>query len=187
MADRILEAVRNDSPVCAAFYGHPGVLVNTAHDVISRARRGGHDARMLPGVSAQDCLIADLGIDLVLTGFQSFEATDFLLRKRQCDPSCALILWQVGLLGVAGYYRQHESWNPQGVQLLAKTLVKIYSDKHKGIVYEAPTFPVFEPVIQRVPLSKLNKARITTASLLYVPPSRHYEWDWKMVRRLKSH
>jgi hypothetical protein len=185
MTDRILKAVRSDSPVCVAFYGHPGVLVNAAHDAIRRARREGHDARMLPGISAQDCLIADLGIDLTLSGFQSFEATDFLLHKRGYDPSCALILWQIGLVGVRGYCAQRQNWNFEGLEVLAGRLVRLYGPKHKAVVYEAATYPIFEPIIQRVPLNQLTTAEITTASLLYIPPSRTAPWDHKMVKRLK--
>jgi len=185
MTDRILQALPGDSPVCAAFYGHPGVLVNAAHDAIRRARREGHDARMLPGVSAQDCLIADLGIDLTLSGFQSFEATDFLLHKRGCDPSCALILWQIGLVGVKEYCPQHKNWNSEGFEILAERLVRIYGPRHKAIVYEAAIYPIFEPVIQRVPLNRLAKAEITTASLLYIPPSCAPPWDYRMAKRLR--
>lgn len=185
MADRILQALPGNSPVCAAFYGHPGVLVNAAHAAILRARRDGHDAHMLPGVSAQDCLIADLGIDLTLSGFQSFEATDFLLHKRGYDPSCALLLWQIGLVGVKGYYPQRENWNLEGFEILVQKLMRIYGSRHKAIVYEAAIYPIFEPVIQRVPLNRLTKAEITTASLLYIPPSCTAPWDHKMAKRLK--
>ena len=184
MADRIMQAVRKDSPVCAAFYGHPGVLVNATHDVLRRARREGHNARMLPGISAQDCFIADLGIDLAMNGFQSFEATEFLLRKRKYDPSCALILWQIGNVGVADYRRQHKNWNAEGFGLLADKLAKIYGVRHKAIVYEASAYPICEPSIQRMPLGRLTEAEISISSLLYVPPSRTAPWDAPMARRL---
>ena len=63
MAEAILEPVRAGKRVCAAFYGHPGVFVLPSHDAISRARAEGFEATMLPGVSAEDCLVADLGVD----------------------------------------------------------------------------------------------------------------------------
>src|SRR5262245_12268738 len=63
MTDRIIGAVREGLDVCAAFYGHPGVFADTPHQSIRRARREGFPARMLPAVSAEDCLIADLGMD----------------------------------------------------------------------------------------------------------------------------
>src|SRR5215510_1892109 len=64
MIARMLSPVREGLTVCTAFYGHPGVVVYPAHEAIRLARKEGHRAKMLPGISAQDCLIADLGIDL---------------------------------------------------------------------------------------------------------------------------
>src|SRR3970282_2169154 len=87
MADRILSAVRAGAQVCAAFYGHPGVFVRPSHDAIRRAPREGFPARMLPGVSAEDCLVADLGVNPGEIGSQSFEATDFLGYRRRFDSS----------------------------------------------------------------------------------------------------
>jgi uncharacterized protein YabN with tetrapyrrole methylase and pyrophosphatase domain len=94
MTDRIVSAVQSGLHVCAAFYGHPGVFVSASHESIRRLRRGGFSARMLPGVSAEDCLVADLGMDPAKDGCQSFEATDFLVSRRRFDPTSALILWQ---------------------------------------------------------------------------------------------
>ena len=34
---------------------------------------------MLPGISAEDCLLADLGVDSAHNGLQSLEATDLLI------------------------------------------------------------------------------------------------------------
>ena len=59
----ILDAVRGGASVCAAFYGHPGIFVTPSHDAVRRARAEGYPARMLPAVSAVDCLFADLGVD----------------------------------------------------------------------------------------------------------------------------
>lgn len=41
-------------------------------------------------------MYADLDLDPGTHGVQSFEATDFLLYRRQIDPTSALILWQAG-------------------------------------------------------------------------------------------
>jgi uncharacterized protein YabN with tetrapyrrole methylase and pyrophosphatase domain len=70
MVDELLAPVRAGLGVCAAFYGHPGVFVNPGHEAIRRARAEGYRARMLPAVSALDCLVADLGIDPAATGPQ---------------------------------------------------------------------------------------------------------------------
>jgi len=36
---------------------------------------------MLPAISSEDCLYADLGVDPATTGNASYDATDFLLRN----------------------------------------------------------------------------------------------------------
>src|ERR1700676_3415101 len=95
MVEHILSRVRQGVKVCGAFYGHPGVFAFPTHEAIRRARADGIEARMLPGVSAEDCLFADLGIDPAPTGCQSFEATDFLVYNRHIDPTAALVLWQL--------------------------------------------------------------------------------------------
>jgi precorrin-2 methylase len=58
-----MTAVREGLNVCAAFYGHPGVFVYASHQSIRLARAEGFEAQMLPGISAEDCVFADLGID----------------------------------------------------------------------------------------------------------------------------
>src|SRR5205823_3853440 len=79
MVERILECVRSDMQTCLACYGHPGVFVYPSHEAIRRARSEGYRARMLPGISAEDCLFADLGVDPAIGGCQSYEATDFFV------------------------------------------------------------------------------------------------------------
>lgn len=103
MVGRILECVRAGERVCAVFYGHPGVFVYPSHEAVQRARAEGYSAVMLPGVSAEDCLFADVGIDPATTGCLSYEATDFLFQSRAVDPASALVLWQIGVLGNAHY------------------------------------------------------------------------------------
>src|SRR4051794_36763004 len=53
MTERILEPLRFGLEVCAAFYGHPGVLVAPGHESVRRARKEGFQASMLPGISAE--------------------------------------------------------------------------------------------------------------------------------------
>ena len=68
-----------------------------------QARAEGFNARMLPGISAEDCLFANLGADPGTHGCQSFEATSFLLRKPKFDTLTHLILWQI-LFGIQGIF-----------------------------------------------------------------------------------
>ena len=75
------DEVRQGIRLCAAFYGHPGVFVFASHEAIRQCRREGLPARMLPGISAEDCLFADLGVDPGIRGSQCFEVTEFLMRR----------------------------------------------------------------------------------------------------------
>jgi hypothetical protein len=181
MGDRIMEAVRGGMHVCAAFYGHPGVLVQTAHAVIKRARREGFQARMLPGVSNEDCLFADLGVDPGEEGCQSFEATDFLASRRRFDPSSVLILWQVGMLGEPSVMVR-EGCRPERLAVLARVLRKHYPARHPVILYEAAQYPLCDPVVQRTTLAKLPTTTVPPMTTLYVPPRPPRPLDQRIMR-----
>ena len=185
MAQRIVDAVRGGEQVCAVFYGHPGVLVSPAHRALVRARRAGYPARMLPGISAEDCLFADLAIDPRGLGWQSFEASDFLLRRRRFDPTVALILWQVGLLGEASVKPRMQA-RPERLRVLADRLAPHYPARHSAILYEAPEFPISDPVIGRVPLRRLAEKPFYPKTTLYVPPRPTTSYDARVARWFTS-
>ncbi len=170
MIEHMLSCVRAGRLTCAAFYGHPGVFAYPTHEAVRRARAEGYTAHMLPGISAEDCLFADLGVDPAVTGCQSFEATDFLVNSRAVDTSAHLILWQVGVLGdrtyrLGGYYLH-------GFPLLISRLTELYGVAHEVTVYEAPLFPGAAPVMTRIALVHLTQAYVNPGSTLHVPPGR---------------
>lgn len=167
MVEAILAPVRAGRRVCAAFYGHPGVFVLPSHDAIGRAREEGFAAEMLPGVSAEDCLFADLGVDPAASGWQSYEATRFLERRPAVEPRAALVLWQVGVVGSADHTAEPVSPRLDG---LVGALLTLYPSGHEVVVYEASSYPGIAPLVRRVPLDRLASA-VTPASTLYVPPT----------------
>ena len=183
IVERVLAPVRRGRRVCAIFYGHPGVFANSPHEAIRRARAEGYAARMLPGVSALDCLFADLGLDPGEVGCQEHEATDFLLRRRLFDPCSGLVLWQIGVVGVADF-REEDLWSREGLGVLAERLLETYPADHEVVVYEATTLPVVPPKILHLPLSALAEADVTAISTLYVPPLPDRGTDLVMLRRL---
>jgi len=169
IVERILSRVRVGGSVVVAFYGHPGVFVGPSHDAIRSARSEGFAAQMLPGISAEDCLFADLGIDPGERGCQSFEATDLLLRRRIFDPTSTLVLWQIGGIGVFDFHSQ-PLWSRQGLEVLERELLRHYPADHEVVIYEAVPYPTLPPKVLRVPLSKMARAEVTIRSTLYVPP-----------------
>jgi precorrin-6B methylase 1 len=182
MVQRMLAPVREGLKVCTAFYGHPGVVVYAGHEAIRIARREGHQAEMLPGISALDCLIADVGVDLAL-GFQSYNATGFLAHKRKIDLHTHLILWQIVSIGVSTFEETHDCWNPKGFKILASVLQKMYGPGHKVVHYRASIIPTCDPLIQRIFLKDLGDCRVGLGSMLYVPPLGEAALDIKMVAR----
>ena len=166
--------VRAGRRTCLAVYGHPGVLTVPTHDVIRRARAEGFKARMLPAISAADCLFADLGVDQV-GGCASYEATDFLLNVRAVDPAAHLILWQIG--GLADpTYKRHQ-YDIRGLAPLAGKLMRHFGPQHTVFLYEAAMFPGVEPLVRSGPLALLPHGAPTPNSTLYVPPLCHPQPD----------
>jgi hypothetical protein len=181
MVDRILFFVRKRMKVCAVFYGHPGIFVFSSHEAIRIARAEGYPAAMLPAPSAEDCLFADVGFDPAAHGCQSFEATDFLVRRRKFDPFSPLILWQIAFIGNWKLERMDCSPN---IVVLIEELKKHYDAKHMTVLYQAAQYTSCDPIIQHVPLGKIPKASINGITTLYVPPRGSAPLDYAMVDRL---
>lgn len=183
MVDAIMAEVRTGHRVCAVFYGHPGVFVEPSHGAIKVARSEGYEARMLPGVSAEDCLFADLGIDPGESGCQSFEATDFLIYRRRFDPTSSLILWQIGVVGVTDT-RVIDRPN-RNVEVLAEVLKIAYGGEHEVVIYEASPFPfpMSSPSMRRTTIDRLGEEAISQMATLYVPP-KPPSLDKEMLARL---
>lgn len=180
--ERILAEVSAGRQVCVVFYGHPGVFVYMSHEAIRRARAMGREAAMLPGISAEDCLMADLGVDLSVSGYQCFEAMQFLVQRRRPDPASALILWQIGVIGQFQY--DFVGSPEEGLRLLTDALLEHYPPAHEVTIYEAANFPLCDPRADRTPLCDLPRSRVTRISTLYVPPSVAPTSDQQVMRKL---
>ena len=99
MVEILVNEAKRGIKVVAAFYGHPGVFACVAHKAIAKLHKLGINAIMEAGISAEDCLYADLGIDPGKTGCIHYEASQFMFYKRKIDTAAHLILWQIGLAG----------------------------------------------------------------------------------------
>lgn len=184
IVELLLTAVRQELRVCVVAYGHPGVAAYPFHEAVRRARAEGYEAEMLAGVSAEDCLFAELGIDPVAVGCRSYEASDFLLRRRGIDPASYLILWQVGVIAERGHRDESAVWNREGLAVLTQILLEGYAPEHEVIVYEASRLPLCDSMVERVALAHLAGAKVTAMSTLVVPPMKSVKVDKHMVRLL---
>jgi hypothetical protein len=184
MVGAILAEVRAGKNVCVAFYGHPGVFAWAPHESIRIARKEGYFAHMEPGISAEDCLYADLGIDPGAFGCQHYEASQLLYYKRCIDPSAYLVLWQVGAMGDQGRGSAHSATNRAYRQILLERLAKDYPPSHRILIYRAATLPIYAPRIERIALRRLADIDIAVADTVVIPPARKLEPDVKTLGRL---
>jgi len=163
----IMAQVREGKRVCAVFYGHPGVFADVPHAVVRKARAEGYHARMEPGISAEACLYADLGIDPGRHGVQSIEATQFMVHERIPDTAGIVLLWQVALAGDLSCSRFHAE--REGLQALVDRLQRWYPADHEVILYEASRVAIECPRLERVRLCDLPDAQYREYTTLVVP------------------
>jgi uncharacterized protein YabN with tetrapyrrole methylase and pyrophosphatase domain len=184
MVEAIVAEVRSGKQVCGAFYGHPGVFAMVPHKAIKIARNEGYRAHMEPGVSAEDCLYADLGIDPGCYGCQHFEASQLMFYRRRVDTSAYLILWQVGVAGDQSFARF--STDARYRQVLVDVLARDYDLNHEAIIYKAVTLPMHQPRIERIALGELPHAQLDMHATLVIPPARDLEPDLQIRERLSA-
>ncbi|HET8899940.1 MAG TPA: SAM-dependent methyltransferase [Rhodanobacteraceae bacterium] len=180
----MMAEVRTGRRVCAVFYGHPGIFAWSPHEVIRVARSEGYPAVMEPGISAEDCLYADLGIDPGRTGCQHYEASQLLLFEIPINPCACLVLWQVGVVGDRSL--QRHSTGPEYRQLLADVLGCHYSAEHELIIYRAATLPIEAPRVRRIPLHALAAAAISPEETVVLLPTAPAPPNRAIRRRLRA-
>lgn len=182
MVEAMMAEVRAGQRVYGAFYGHPGVFARVPHQAIAQARREGFSAHMEPGVSAEDAMYADLGIDPGDFGCQHYETSQFMFYRRQIDPSAYLVLWQVGLAGDRTLRRFDTT--PGHLEALVDRLGRQYPLDHRVIAYEAATLPMQAPRSDAFALAELASVELRLQTTLVVPPAFALERDEAMHVRI---
>lgn len=185
ITDYILQTVRQKQHVCVVLYGHPSIYAKPALNAVIQAKQEGYFAKILPGISSEDCLFADLLIDPASHGCLSLEATDLLVNRRKIDVTCHVILWQISVIGMLGHEKVYDNQN--GLNMLYSYLNKYYPLSHELISYSASQYPGFDPVIKKFILSHLKEMRFLRVSTLYIPPLKRSENDKKALTKLKIH
>ncbi len=182
MQEAMMAEVRKGKKVCGAFYGHPGVFALAPHKSIKQAREEGFDAHMEPGISAEDCLFADLGIDPGQKGCIQYEASQLMFYHRKIDPSVYLILWQVGIAGDQSFTKF--STGEEYRRLLVELLAKEYPIEHEVILYEAATLPIQDVRIECIKLKELEQAIINLHTTVVIPPAEEWKPNLEMRKKL---
>lgn len=180
----MMAEVRAGKRVCGVFYGHPGVFAWSPHKAIAMARAEGFEAHMEPGISAEDCLYADLGIDPGRYGCQHFEASQLLFYERRIDLAGYLVLWQAGLVGDRSLARFKTGSAYR--QLLVELLEQDYPLGHPVIIYRAATLPIDRPRIRHMALRDLAQATLTPEETIVLPPACILKPNLAMHERLEA-
>lgn len=182
MVESVLAEVRNGLNVVFAVYGHPGVYAYPTHVAIKRARAEGLAAVMLPGISAEACLFADLGIDPSWFGCQAFEAMDYLTHRPPASAKSTLILYQVSIVGITSLPAPGEV--PAKFEALMHRLIETYGGDHLGTLYESSLFPLFPPRMEEMKLAEMRPEHFrpeTTLVILPLDPHPNYQADFEPV------
>ncbi|KAJ7691778.1 tetrapyrrole methylase [Mycena rosella] len=183
MSEVMLREVRAGRNVLGIFYGHPGVFVAPSHRAIAIAREEGFQAKMLPGISAEDYMFADLGFDPSTQGCMTQEATELLVRNKKLDPSVHNIIWQVGSVGVDTMVFDNGKFH-----LLVERLEKDFGLDHKIQHYIGAILPQSVTVKDAFAIRDLRKEEVlkqfTTTSTFYIPPRAPAPIDAKVLQAL---
>ena len=182
MVEAILFEVRLGKKVTAVFYGHPGVFACVSHRALKKAQQEQYPAHIEAGISAEDCLYADLSIDPGKTGCINYEASQFMFYQRNIDPAAHLVLWQVGLAGDKSLAKF--STGKAYRQVLVDLLLETYPENHQVILYEAKVLPIDTMRAEFINLTDLPDAELHMHTTLVIPPSEKMRPNQKVLDKL---
>lgn len=172
---RVLMAGQANPPVGLALYGHPVVFVSPTNVIVRQSEALGLRTKVLPGISAMDCLFVDLNLDPAADGLQMYEATDMLLRQRPVQPDVPCLIWQIGSVGNLRYSTEPNFLKPEYLTRLKDYLLRFYPGEHEAVIAVTPVIPIAKPKLLRVVLRELDKMydRISSVDTLFIPPTHH--------------
>jgi hypothetical protein len=184
MVEAILTEVRLGKKVVTAFYGHPGVFACVSHRAIKQARLENFAAHMEAGISAEDCLYADLSLDPGKTGCINYECSQFMFYQRNIDPAALLVLWQVGLAGDKSL--EKFSTGKAYRQVLVDLLLETYPSDHQVILYQAKVLPIDTMRAAHIALVDLVDVELFMHTTLVIPPSEKMQPNQEILTKLAA-
>ena len=173
MVDEMLGLLEKHEIVCGLFYGHPTVFSGPPAEAARLAQERGHDVIVLPGISAADCLFADLLVDPAL-GMQEHEATRLYLRgvAKTLDPRMGSLIWQLGVVGFLGFDSTGTYDGNKGhLEHFVRELLSIYPAEHEAWVYQASGYDHLDSVYARCAIKDLAEHAQGPAKTVYIPAS----------------
>ena len=187
MAARVLDAALDHAPVTFAMHGHPVVGAYAPFLIRDMARLLDLEVLVLPGVSAMDCLFAELMVDPCVAGMQMYEATDLLLRRRPLQADIPALIWQIGCVET----RLHTTRvsKPERFERLRSHLLRFYPPEHQATAAYSTPHPLMPSTIHRFALQDISKyAHLLHAGFTLFVPAVHEApiEDHELLRQMDS-
>lgn len=169
MSAMVLDAALNHPPVTLALYGHPLVFAYPPFQILQAAPLLGLCVRIIPGISAMDCLFVDLKLD-PSHGLQVYEATDLVLRRRPLQRDVPCLIWQIGALE-SPFYSAARS-KPERFSRFKDHLLQYYPAEHKAVAIFSSTRSGVESNRLAFTVGEVGSqsSRIHQGMTLYIPP-----------------
>lgn len=167
VTEHILSKMKDYDFITIVFYGHPTVFASPGLQAIKLAKEIDIETLILPGISAEDCLFADLEIDPGNCGCLSIDASEFLFKKRTLDSHNHVIFWQIAMIGSLNH-AIHPDSNTK--KLFLQKLWQYYEPDFEGYLYEAAIYPGMSAKITPIKLRDIAHTELSTLATLYLPP-----------------
>lgn len=167
ITNKIIKQLEVHDFVSVVIYGHPTIFAQPGLEAIKIAKEKNIETIIIPGISAEDCLFAELAVDPSQNGCFSIEAMNFLAFDTIFDKYCDIVIWQLGMIGNLGPIFKQDS--QEGLKLIQEKLLKIHSDNHRAVLFEAALYPGVRSKIVEFPLALLIEQEINSLSTLYIP------------------
>lgn len=170
MSKEVISGAINKGPVSFGLYGHPTVFAYPPFVIKAVAESFGLTVGVVPGVSALDCMLAELMIDPATDGMQMFEATDIVIRKRTLLVDVHTLIWQIGALET-GLYSKNPS-TPGRFDRFLDHIAGFFPVHHPVSAIFVSDNPLIPSIIYRFKLKDLPEYgdRLHGGFTLHIPP-----------------
>lgn len=175
MAARVLHAALHENPITLALYGHPTVFAYPPFLIKKVSEYLGLSVKVLPGISALDCICTDLMIDPGVNGMQMYEATEMLMRERPLLNDVPALIWQIGAIETTLYSQMPSK--PERFEGLKNYLLKFYPPSHQVTSIFSSNYFLMPSTIYHFEIKDIcdHAYHLHAGHTLYIPPSQYKE------------
>lgn len=187
IADQVLDCLLDYDDVCFIIYGHPTIFSSITAEIKKRIKSNGVNLQVMPGISAMDCLFADLNIDPGMYGMKSYDASEFILYDQVFSATSHLILWQISIIGKSEIVKDDEiniNKQKKAIEILTSKLIQHYPFDYNIVLYIASQYPGSNFKVIHLKLNELIKTHIPRLATLYIPPFGVKRLDIKVLKQL---